>query len=192
MSFILRVQNLWRAASGNPALRYRLAERLAAAIHPEAVLGHPGKYWLGNEDFRGTYERFAGTNNYRRMERVYAVDQFARLAACLPGDTAECGVYTGLCSFVICRRIAGTGKTHHGFDSFQGLSTPLPVDGDHWTEGNLSTNEETARRNLRSFPFCQIYAGWIPDLFSKVSSNRFSFVHIDVDLYQPTRDSLDF
>ena len=35
-------------------------------------------------------------------------------------------------------------------------------------------------------------SGWIPSRFADVSAERFAFVHIDVDLYQPTRDSLTF
>ena len=34
--------------------------------------------------------------------------------------------------------------------------------------------------------------GWIPSRFDEVSHRRFAFVHIDVDLYEPTRDSIAF
>jgi predicted O-methyltransferase YrrM len=34
--------------------------------------------------------------------------------------------------------------------------------------------------------------GWIPERFDIVSDKTFSIVHIDVDLYQPTRDALEF
>jgi O-methyltransferase len=46
--------------------------------------------------------------------------------------------------------------------------------------------------NLKRFDFIHYYRGWIPTRFADVTNNRFSFVHIDVDLYQPTRDSLAF
>lgn len=32
----------------------------------------------------------------------------------------------------------------------------------------------------------------IPNRFKEVSEKKFSFVHIDVDLYQPIRNSLEF
>ena len=32
--------------------------------------------------------------------------------------------------------------------------------------------------------------GWIPTRFQEVADRHFAFVHIDVDLYEPTRDSL--
>jgi hypothetical protein len=34
--------------------------------------------------------------------------------------------------------------------------------------------------------------GWIPERFPEVADRRFAFVHIDVDLEQPTRDSIEF
>jgi hypothetical protein len=38
----------------------------------------------------------------------------------------------------------------------------------------------------------QIMRGWIPSRFAEVAEKKFSFVHIDVDLEKPTRDSLEF
>jgi len=36
------------------------------------------------------------------------------------------------------------------------------------------------------------HKGWIPQRFADVSESDFCFVHLDVDLYQPTLDSLQF
>ena len=48
------------------------------------------------------------------------------------------------------------------------------------------------RSRLAEFPNISYYKGWIPERFREVESLRFSFVHVDVDLEQPTRDSLEF
>ena len=32
----------------------------------------------------------------------------------------------------------------------------------------------------------------IPKRFNEVKDNKFSFVHIDLDLYEPTKESLNF
>ena len=45
---------------------------------------------------------------------------------------------------------------------------------------------------LKEFDFVKTYKGWIPSRFSEVKDLKFSFVHIDVDLYQPTLDCLEF
>jgi len=47
-------------------------------------------------------------------------------------------------------------------------------------------------RALAEFPGVSLLAGWIPERFPAVADRRFAFVHIDVDLYEPTRDSLAF
>ncbi len=45
---------------------------------------------------------------------------------------------------------------------------------------------------LSDFDFFHLYKGWIPNRFTEVEDKQFSFVHIDVDLYEPTRDSVNF
>ena len=45
---------------------------------------------------------------------------------------------------------------------------------------------------LKDFNFIKTYKGWIPERFDEVKDRTFSFVHIDVELYQPTYDSLEF
>jgi hypothetical protein len=48
------------------------------------------------------------------------------------------------------------------------------------------------RKNLRHFQRVSLYKGWIPSRFDDVRGRRFSFLHIDVDLYEPTLDSMTF
>ncbi len=81
---------------------------------------------------------------------------------------------------------------HHCFDSYEGLSTPTDEDGTHWTPGVLSATEDIAKRNLSEFSDIVFYKGWIPDRFEDCDANPFSFVHADVDLYESTKDSIEF
>jgi hypothetical protein len=78
------------------------------------------------------------------------------------------------------------------FDSFEGLSAPVATDGPYWHRGDLSRGEDVLKRNLSGFADYHIYKGWIPERFSEIADRTFSFVHIDVDLYQPTLDSMKF
>ena len=66
------------------------------------------------------------------------------------------------------------------------------MDGKYWAEGDLVVTEEIVKENLKDFSSCVYCKGWIPSKFDLVKNNIFSFVHLDVDLYQPTKDSLDF
>ncbi len=172
--------------------RYKLAERASGFLYPRYKFSEYGRSFLRDESFLRWYEESEGRGNYHSLDRKFAFDQLAQLALGIPGDTAECGVFRGASSVLLCRRLAGSDKEHHLFDSFEGLSQPSCTDGAYWREGDLSASEETVRETLRDFPFVQYHRGWIPDRFPDVADRSFSFVHIDVDLYEPTRDSLAF
>jgi O-methyltransferase len=38
----------------------------------------------------------------------------------------------------------------------------------------------------------RVYRGWIPEVFAQAPIERLCLAHVDVDLYQPTRDALAF
>lgn len=58
--------------------------------------------------------------------------------------------------------------------------------------GDLRAAEAEALGRLAAFPFARLHAGVIPARFPEVADRRFSLVHVDVDLYRPTIDSLEF
>jgi hypothetical protein len=177
--------------------RYRLAKSLAYRLGFRIL--NPNVLWYGElQPLSAQWTQITQSTDYL-SERHYIVYSMAKATANLPGDTAECGVYRGASSYVIC--LANQGKAncqHHGFDSFEGLSQPEAVDipsdslAYTWKERDLVSPEEVAAKNLSQFPFVRLYKGWIPERFGEVADRRFSLVHIDVDLYQPTRDSLIF
>jgi hypothetical protein len=129
-------------------------------------------------------------------ERTFAVRELVASLDHVTGDTAEIGAYRGKTSYFICKA-RGEG-THHVFDSFAGLSEPQTEDkpdGEaafHWKRGDLSVQEEVVRENLAEFASVEFYRGWVPDRFPEVAERQFAFVHVDVDLYQPTLDTLKF
>jgi O-methyltransferase len=56
----------------------------------------------------------------------------------------------------------------------------------------FSSLEQDVKKVLVNFDFVKLYKGWIPGRFEENKGRKFSFVHIDVDLYESTRDSLGF
>ena len=130
--------------------------------------------------------------------RKFSLYHLLRLIKGIPGDTAECGAYTGLSSYAILSATRGDGRHHHVFDSFAGLSAPTEEDAVSakfilkWRKNDLSAPESVLKQSLAKFPNVHVYKGWIPERFDEVSSRRFAFLHVDVDLYQPTLDSLQF
>jgi hypothetical protein len=171
--------------------RFYLLRRLAGWLLPEYRFKWPQMAWWQDRDFNAYLRRF-GEESGNNTDRRYAVAQLLRLVEAVPGDTAEVGVFQGAMSWLMLQ--AGQGRRHHHiFDSFEGLSAPKPIDGDHWHGGALACAEDVVHHNLAAFSGrFSTYAGWVPARFGEVAHLNFSFVHIDVDLYEPTRDSIAF
>lgn len=176
--------------------RYQLAEQLAGAVYPHYKFSEFGRSWLDDGAFIESYQRFMHRGNWHSLDRKYSLDQLLKLALLVPGDTAECGVFEGATSFLICQRLVAAQSTtlrmHHAFDSFEGLSRPTDRDGDYWQSGDMAAAESDFLTALQDLDNVRAYRGWIPERFAEVSGKRFAFVHVDVDLYQPTRDSIEF
>lgn len=156
--------------------------------------------WIVDLEFNNIWKKsqFFGK---QRADRKFLLFQLAKSAARLPGHTVELGVLDGASSFLIMKalEVAGDGASlHHGFDSFEGLSQPTLEDltgsahAYRWSAGDLCIEEEIAVSNLCTFRNLKLYKGWIPDRFNEVAHINFSLVHIDVDLYKPTQQSLEF
>jgi O-methyltransferase len=184
-----------RIAAADPRERdgagYRLLVRFAGWAQPGYVATKSGKSWFADAEFFEDYDRLMPHDRRRSAERKYFLRSLLGLVDGLPGDTAECGVANGASSWFICRHFADADKTHHGFDSFAGLPEPSPLDGGYWHQGEIAATEAEARSTLAGFDV-ELYRGWIPDRFAEVADRRFCFVHIDLALHDPTRESIEF
>lgn len=187
------------AAAVDPAAldreqRYAWAERLFAAFEPEIHLPEWGRSFLRDAAFRTDYERF-DRGNYRSYDRKFTLREMLKLALRQPGDLAECGVFRGATAYLAAKAIVaeGSGRRLHLFDSFEGLSAPRPGDGDFWRAGSMACSAEEVAANLGNLVDVTLFhPGWIPTRFGEVADRRFCFLHLDVDLHQPTLDSLRF
>lgn len=179
-----------------PMDRFMLARGTYRKIWRNTPLPDHGRRIDQDEDFAREIARLCPENDVTH-ERKYNLDQLFQLVADVPGDVAECGVYKGGSAFFLARHIVrrGLDKRLCLFDSFEGLSAPADIDGSYWQAGALTGTIEHVQNALAPLgpvPFVEFYKGWIPDRFSEVADRRFCFVHVDVDLYQPTLDSIAF
>ena len=182
------------ALSRDEDRKFVAVSMLSHRLLPNYPLAWPKTDWARDEEFAAYLRRFDEAEGFN-SHRKWMLGQLLRMTAAVEGDTAECGVYLGASSWLICahNRQERPGAKHHLFDSFEGLNNPGAVDGDHWGEGDLAASAETVRRNLAPFEDQLVFhQGWIPDRFPDVEGQAFSFVHVDVDLYEPTRDSVAF
>jgi len=171
--------------------RFSIMKRIAKVILPEYRFKWPQLDWWTDEAFNVYLKKF-NEHDGNNADRRFSVAQLLRLCSAIEGDTAEVGVYQGAMSWLILS-MGHAKRMHHIFDSFEGLSRPLALDGDHWSAGALACGEDFVNRNLSEFSgFYSLYKGWVPSRFKEIENLRFSFVHIDVDLHDPTRDSIEF
>lgn len=178
-----------------PYQHFRWLLAAGLLLSPEYRFRSPNLDWIQDLSFTDYLDSF-NVRYELNSGRYWNLAQFLKLTAEVPGDTAECGCYTGASSYLICKdnRASSFTRRHHIFDSFEGLSQPVAKDGEHWEEGALSFSEQGLKDNLHSLgdDIFSVYKGWIPERFDEVADKTFSFVHVDVDLYEPTRDSLAF
>lgn len=158
--------------------------------------------WAESEVITRLLNDFPGYKGKYVHERRFNIYNLAKAVRDIEGDTAECGVFHGLGSHLIIHAQNSdrvSNKKHHVFDSFSGLSAiqkgiddDTPEQTKVWHEHALAVPLEIVQRNLSAHDNVNYYPGWIPDRFDEVAENIFSFVHIDVDLYQPTLDAIKF
>ncbi len=183
-------------STDNLLQRFELLTLVAAKVVPEYRFKWPQMTWWQSEAFNAYLDRFDERRGHN-TDRRWLVAQLLRLIECVPGDTAEVGCYRGAMSWLICQANQQVAKqqprVHHLFDSFEGLSQPGSSDGVHWQAGALACSESLVQANLSPFAGqFWTYKGWVPERFSEVADRSFAFVHIDVDLHDPTLESLEF
>jgi hypothetical protein len=185
------IRGIWNTLT-DPSIRrdwrFNALRKFGRWIMPDYRFELPEQSWVYDAAFNTYLKRFdllGGINCHRR----WALSELTKLAQAIPGDTAECGVMGGASSFLISR--AFPDRRHFGFDSFEGLSQPANGEA-FWSAGTMACSLEQARSNLADCPNVSLLKGWIPERFSEVAGRKFCFIHIDVQLYQPTNDSLRF
>jgi O-methyltransferase len=134
----------------------------------------------------------------------YFLTRYYLHALKLEGARAECGVFQGTSALLLCRAAQSVDAAHSGaglhlVDSFEGLSAPGDQDRFSAQGGSLSLPQgtfaaayEQARAALKPFPGVTFHRGWIPQAFAALPDTRWSFLHIDVDLYEPTYACLEY
>ncbi len=183
----------------------------ALAIYDAAVAGGLQPC---DPEFDAAYRRglvATGTAPYplRRRARFHRLAQLLGEVLALEGDVAECGCYRGLSSHLLLSRLQQAergfaGRGYHVFDSFEGLSEPGPEDritGDDaqadrlrrmCRRGWFAAALPLVREGLAAFADVEYHPGWIPQSFAGLPERRYRFVHLDLDLHDPTLAALEY
>jgi len=142
-----------------------------------------------------TQKRF-GVVRPHRHRRLY--DFFCQTMH-LDGAMMECGCYKGVGLHILCQTLkacdtAYKGENYYVIDSFEGLSELHKQDilSEEIRSKTYICSLEQVKENLAEFPDITYYKGWIPPILNKIEARSYRFVHIDVDLYEPTQASLEY
>tara|TARA_Y100000590_G_C15509278_1_gene934765 strand:- start:177 stop:893 length:717 start_codon:yes stop_codon:yes gene_type:complete len=138
----------------------------------------------------------------RIHKNFYLCKYFASIKS-VEGDILECGVYKGFSSLLLRtleKKLCISNKNNFFLvDSFEGLSEILEEDKPEnkniyqSKKGDLKANIDNVETLFKNFDNVHILKGWIPEIFDILDDyNRYKFIHIDLDLYQPTYDTLNY
>jgi len=122
---------------------------------------------------------------------AYQIFMLIKRTEKINGDIAEVGVYKGGSAKLISE--AKGNKALHLFDTFEGLPNLSNVDNSkQFHKGEFSAIFEDTKESLKEYPNIHFYKGLFPFTADPIKNKRFSFVHLDVDLYESTLNSLKF
>lgn len=110
----------------------------------------------------------------------------------LEGDFAEVGVYKGASA-----KLVAEYKAHTKLYLFDTFDDGLPQTGKYDDRTNLTEATQKAKLDdvkffLREYTEIYFYKGLFPNTAGPIKNKVFSFVHFDVNLYQSTKDCLEF
>lgn len=145
--------------------------------------------WLHEPEFERLYDIIRHKTLVTK-DRCFAIYQWARYASQLEGHFAEVGVYKGGTAYMtaaLCR-----GKNFYLFDTFAGMpETDKSVD--YHNQGEFAdTSLEGVKDFLKEYSGVSFHQGFFPETTKGLPKGMFSYVHIDVDIYQSTLDCLKY
>jgi O-methyltransferase len=148
---------------------------------------------LGSEPERApAYELIGRIRQQVQMvlleSEAYSIYSAVRETEKIGGAIAELGTFRGGSAWLICEMKGN--RPLHLFDTFEGLPDVGEYDSS-FRKGSFSSSLEDVKRVLKDFPDVSFHKGLFPASTERFSEDvRFSFVHLDVDLYQSTFDGL--
>ena len=130
-------------------------------------------------------------------EEVYTLYSGVLAVRNIDGAIAECGVFRGGSARILCE-VKGN-KPLYLFDTFEGMPDErISDEKDTWEKGtHKGTSLAAVQGYLGEYRNVRFVPGLFPDCIAaytqeSIEDLKFSFVHLDVDLYECTLDALKF
>ena len=149
------------------------------------------------------------SDNFSKNLRFFSLTQLVKYVLSKQNlqnyNFAECGCWYGHSTYIISKILKEFNfkNKFYIFDSFEGGLSDLSNKDQNLLKqmsekeveiqkNYCKSNEEHVKNILKDFEFIKIFNGWIPEKFHYINEQKFQFVHLDVDLYEPTKESLNF
>jgi hypothetical protein len=199
---IARRGSMWQ---NDPAIRKLMAGRMA----PPHVLRSKARVYVAyrpdsDVDFNahpelpGLAEKWVwnnSINNAGDLPRLYALVLNVKqvLAEGVEGDFAELGVYRGNSAALLAHYARENGRTVFLFDTFEGFngSDLKGIDSNKSSEFS-DTSLDMVRGNVGQASVTYIKGHFPGSLTNEIDDRRFAIVHLDCDLYEPTKAALEY
>ncbi|MGH7771456.1 MAG: TylF/MycF/NovP-related O-methyltransferase [Candidatus Binatia bacterium] len=154
--------------------------------------GFPNNTIQNDERFLNLFfEIYSHDRALLSIREMYNIYTLAKVAENIEGDIAEVGVYKGGSARILCD--VKREKTLHLFDTFEGMPDVHRFI-DYHSKGDFSdTSLEGVKKYLEQFDGVHFYRGIFPATATALRQDKkFSFVNLDVDIYQSTLSGLEF
>jgi O-methyltransferase len=175
----------------------------------DAAIGGTGLLDLYESCIRDSDTAVSPWKTFARIQGAANLAHYFLHTLGLDGARAECGVFQGFSALFVCRAAALTserfdGTGFHLVDSFAGFPEPqaedfIPMKSGNETrnapafkQGDAAVSFERVRSVFRDFPGVRFHRGFIPQVLAQLPDTQWAFVHIDVDLHEPTFASLEY
>jgi O-methyltransferase len=116
--------------------------------------------------------------------------QQSRILKAHGGAFAEVGAFKGDSTEVICK--AKGDRQFYIFEAFDGLPHPGGGIDRRFRRGLFASREQQLRHRVERYPNTKVIAGYFPETADCILQEKFSLVHVDVDLYESTYAAISF
>jgi len=124
-----------------------------------------------------------------KPSELFLIYSFAKNQKYVKGDYAEVGVFKGATAKMICE--VKENKHLYLFDTFEGLPETNKIDT-RFKTNMFNSNYQRVKQKLAKYKDVHIYKGLFPQTAKPIKNKKFAFVHLDVDIYQSTKNCLEF
>jgi predicted O-methyltransferase YrrM len=150
-------------------------------------------------DWNKNFRKFAdevidSKTSYLLHDRFYTLWQSVGNVAKIKAPIIEIGVWKGGSSRFLAEAQRYFGKTGkiYSCDTFVGHTQITPaLDGEHQVGDFATADFEDVKKLLSPYPEVEILRGDIQDTASKIGSDAIAMMHLDVDVYGPTKFALE-